>query len=359
MVNPDIAKQVLFVGPEFDNPRGGIQQIMSTYKKELFPSMCSIANSGIGGFRNAWMMLGGLFKMWWKLLTCRDLRIVHIQTASDRSFIRASWFQRLAHFMGRKVVMHIHGGGFKRYYDRKPSNRDFVIKVLSKTDATIVLSQSWAEQFQADLGLTNLWPINNVISMPEFVEVENDGRIHMLFMGLICRLKGVYDLVQAMSGIDQSLRSRIMVHIGGNGEQTDIDHLQQMIVELGVQDFVVFEGWIDKMHKTDLLNRSSILLLPSYIEAQPITILEGMSYGMAIAATNAGGIPTIVQDGVNGYLIEIGDTSALTDRLEKLIRNPDLIEQFGKKSSEMITAFYPDQVAEELTRLYNSLLIQA
>ena len=75
----------------------------------------------------------------------RKIKIVHIHTASYNSFKRSAWYVSLANFMRKKVLLHIHGGGFKEYYATNPQ---WISSVLNKCDGIITLSESWKEFFQ-------------------------------------------------------------------------------------------------------------------------------------------------------------------------------------------------------------------
>lgn len=86
--------------------------------------------------------INALIEVFLRLTIQRRIKIVHIHTASWNSFRRSILFIRLAKMMRRKVVVHIHGGGFKEYY---ASNPEFVRKYLLMANCVIALSESWRE----------------------------------------------------------------------------------------------------------------------------------------------------------------------------------------------------------------------
>ena len=133
MINKQISDKILTVCPEFKNPRGGVAQCVSSYSKTVFSKFRAICNSCSGSkFKKSAKCVVAIFKLVWTLTFDRNIRVVHIHTASYNSFRRSSIFVLLSKMMGRKVVLHIHGGGFKEYYASEPS---FVGRVLSKCDA--------------------------------------------------------------------------------------------------------------------------------------------------------------------------------------------------------------------------------
>ena len=353
MISRSITDLVVLIGPAYKPPRGGIAQMMSCYDELLFENMNYVVNSSKGKLRNLFLCIGAMFRLVWILSTLRKVRIVNIQTASGISFSRSCLFIKIAQWMRRKVIVHIHGGGFKIFYDRSPSQKQHVKRILQSVDAVIVLTESWKQQLSADLELDNLHCIHNIIPKPVVRSVHDDGKVHLLFMGLICDLKGIFDLVDVFAMIDDDVRSRIVFHVGGNGEvERFIDEVKRHKLE----DVIHYEGWISGEQKIELLNKCEILLQPSYVEALSLTILEAMSYGKAILTTNVGGIPTIVKDNENGFLVEAGDKQMMALRLKQLIDDKQLRKRLGMCSATRVQAYFPENVSNELSELFSRLL---
>lgn len=351
-VEAEISRNVLLVGPMFKPARGGIAQVLSTYDSQLFDHMNFVANSSQGRLTNVWLLAKSLLQCLWGLLV-HGYRIVHIHTASRNSYVRSRLFQNLAHLLGRKVVMHIHGGGFKQYYDGSEALRHSVAASLRKAEAVVVLSQEWKHTFEQDLGLTNLHCIANPIARPIVLPVKADGKVHILFMGLLIEQKGVFDLVEALSMIDESLRSQMVLHVCGTG---DVERLNSLIEQYHLQESVAYEGWVDGERKNELLSLCEIVALPSYIEAMPLTILEGMSHGMAVFASQVGSIPAVVNDGVNGCLFNPGEKNIMASRLSELVGDAQLRARMGQKSAERAREFFPETIAQRLNELYQQLM---
>ena len=82
------------------------------------------------------------------------------------------------------------------------------------------------------------------------------------------------------------------------------------------------------------------MVLPSYREGTPRSVLEAMSMGMPIITTNAPGCRETVVSEINGYLVEVRNWKKLAFAMEKLILNPNLIRDFGKKSREIACIKY-------------------
>ena len=115
MHKPIKMNAILSVGCNYKPVRGGIAQVLDIYDKYIFKEFRFIANSGGGAFRNVWILLSSIGMLIKQLLGKREIKIVHIHTASYNSFYRSSIFVMLSKLLGRKVILHIHGGGFKDF----------------------------------------------------------------------------------------------------------------------------------------------------------------------------------------------------------------------------------------------------
>lgn len=353
MIDRDIANRVLTIGPSFKPVEGGIAQVMDYYNSGVFSSFRFIANSCPGSkLRKLVCAIYAYIATFFTLLWNRNIEILHIHTASKVSFKRSMIFAQLGFLFRRKVVMHIHAGSFIQYYE---ANSDYVAKSLRRCYKVIALTELWKQRFEQQIGLTNVAVINNLVPLPTHrgsINKKTD-MMEALFLGAIKPEKGIFDLVEVIAAHKSELKGKFVLYVGGN-EQTE--KLISEINNNSIEDIVKFEGWIGAERKIELMNRCSALFLPSYIEGLPICIMEAMSYGMAIVASTIGGIPSIVKDGENGFLLAPGDKDKLWTAIRLLMDDPELRHQMGKCSKQIIQPYYPENVAHQLEQLYLSIL---
>ncbi len=93
-----------------------------------------------------------------------------------------------------------------------------------------------------------------------------------------------------------------------------------------------FTGLRDDVY--DLLPAFDVFALSSDFEGLPIAMLEAMASGIACVATSVGGIPEVVTDGDDGFLVPCGDTSAFATRLDKVLADPELAAALGERASQ-------------------------
>lgn len=138
--------------------------------------------------------------------------------------------------------------------------------------------------------------------------------------------KRLGDLIMAFRVVRQS-EPRAELRLIGGGNRFERARLGQVAVDLGVAEHVSFAGLVQDVR--DELARARIIALPSSSEGVPTAILEGMAAGRPVVATRVGHVESIVDDGVEGFLVDVGDVAGMADRLTRLLTNPAVAHAMG------------------------------
>ena len=145
--------------------------------------------------------------------------------------------------------------------------------------------------------------------------------------------------------------SDVSVLIAGDGPEKE--KLQARARELGFQDSVIFAGNQDNNDLPWFYADADIVAIPSLKEATSIAGLEAMASARAVVATNVGGLPEIIEDGVSGLLVPPRDPGALSVAIARLLETPELRKQLGLAARSCVERkFTWEQVASETTTAY-------
>lgn len=137
-------------------------------------------------------------------------------------------------------------------------------------------------------------------------------------------VKRVEDVVAAFAGMQKRVPARLVMV----GDGPDRPRASRRAEELGVADHVVFLGKHQAV--AELLSCADLLLLPSETESFGLTALEAMACGAPVIATNAGGLPEVVEDGVSGRLFDVGDVSGMAAAGVELLADETLRSRFAE-----------------------------
>lgn len=351
MIKQDITNRVLVISPSL-NGKGGIATVVNAFSVFYKPFHHISSTHSRGLSSTIFCFPFSIFKLLY-FIFFKKINIVHIHGASNGSFVRKMIFIYICYFLRRKIIYHIHGGGFESFY-KKYNKFNIIRRTLKKVDVVITLTNKGKIFFEENIGLNNVSTINNFIENPN---IDKDYilsvPINFLFLGRISSYKGIYDILYTIKENEEQLRGKFCLYVGGDGE---ITKLKNLISQLDIEDLVQYEGWVSGIRKHDLLVTCDVYILPSYYESFGMSNLEAMTYGLPIISTNIGGIPEVVSDRENGFLIRPGDKEDMIKKIMYFISNPEEIKNMGKRGQKIAANFYPEVVVPQLFNIYSKLL---
>lgn len=344
----DIFSKVLTVGPSL-NTLGGMASVLQIYNQYIPGFRLVASNSPKGTFAGIFSLCNVLLRL--PIERLRGRKILHLHVASGKSFIRKSIIMAAARLYGYKIIFHSHSGYVLDFFSVLGMKR--VKHILSMASRIVVLSDFWADYYRNTFSFENVDVLYNPIAVPKSTAHPSETTpLRLLYLGMINDLKGIFDLVEMMAENKERWRGRVHLTIGGAGES---DRLMERINAHGLNDIVDFIGWTSGEDKEHALANSHILVLPSYSEGLPMSILEAMIRRMPIISTPVGGIPEVVTPDENGFLVAPGDKKAMARAIDCYLLNPELIARHGAESEKRAAKFRPDHILPALADIYRTL----
>lgn len=341
--------RVLTVGPDIKG-QGGISSVLQAYARCFADFSYAATNSRHGSLGGALVLGGLLLKLPFYRLA--GYKAIHAHGASRKSFTRKRIVLGWARILGFRTIFHCHGGGFRTF--TAEVGRDRMQRFLDKYDAIGVLSEGWAEFFRDELKCRNVAVLPNIVedSGVRSATPHKDEPMRLIFLGKVCREKGCFDLLEALASRRDVFGGKVEVLVGGTGETEAFDARAK---ELGVSNMIKMLGWVGPEKKASLIAEGGVMILPSYIEGMPVSLLEAGVAGMPSIATRVGAVDELIEDGANGILLEAGDTAALADAIASYLESPELRVAHGAEARKRITGHLPDAVHRALDNLYESI----
>ena len=171
-------------------------------------------------------------------------------------------------------------------------------------------------------------------------DISKKENINLLFLSRIEEKKGIYiaiELLRILNGEENKFK----LYIAGNGSlESEIKTVAEN------SDDIIWVGYVDNVKKHELLLESDIMILPSYSEGMPLTLLEAIMYGLPIISRPVGGIADVVVDNINGLLISSLDAKDFAFAISKIVQ-PDVYSKISKDNLRKSEMYTPEKLSPE------------
>ena len=232
------------------------------------------------------------------------------------------------------------------------------LKLIQKSDVVTTLTDSIAQELKE-----HYVDDNEIIVMGNGVDEslcypnskeKKENKKYILFAGRIDREKGLFDLVECGKYVCNE-RSDVSFVIAGNGK--DLQKLLRKVKKAELQDKFVFLGQLEKDKLIKFYQNSSLFVLPSYHEGLPTVLLEAMSCGLPVIATDVRGNRDLISDGENGVIVPPRQPKKLAEAIINLLEDENKMEELSKNARKTIESNYTwESVSNKFLNCYESLL---
>jgi glycosyltransferase involved in cell wall biosynthesis len=264
------------------------------------------------------------------------------------------------------ILAHVHGMGRTRNFNRKLLNRF----LLSHVDRILAVGEAVKDDILQSNPAVNPEKVINTGNSIDYdyfsSSVYNKQTVRRKFgipenssvfgtAGRLVPTKGLRYLIRAFAQIKKQLRN-VELLIAGTGELKD--RLEKRAVKLGCRDSVHFLSHVDNM--PEFYSAVDVFVLPSVAEGLPKVIIEAMAAGILCIATNAGGVPEVLDDGHCGLIVPLKDQYALADAMLKAANMPQQ-EKLAiiSAAKEHIKANYSHGVMiKKIEKIYDTLVTE-
>jgi glycosyltransferase involved in cell wall biosynthesis len=172
------------------------------------------------------------------------------------------------------------------------------------------------------------------------------------WVGRMTAVKRTDDVIRALRGL---VGRGVDAYLCLVGDGPDREHLERYAHELGVVKRCLFLGYQEDV--SQFYGAMDALILPSMNEGTPVSVIEALAAQRPAVATRVGGTPDVIRDGVDGFLVEVGDVDALSDRLAELAADPERRARMGADGRERVLGRYAvERLVDDIDRLYRELL---
>jgi len=273
-------------------------------------------------------------------------------------------------WMGREMLKHriplvttLHGTDITLMAE-EPSLKEANAFSVRQSDAVTAVSESLRQQAQEVIGLGDrLHRIYNFIDEALCVRTEGSAlrenlRIRpsekvLIHTSNFRPVKRIGDIISIFAGVSQAVEARLLLI----GEGPELCGARQQVAALGLEKRVSFLG--NQSEVMELLSIGDLFLLPSEKESFGLAALEAMACAVPVVASDTGGLPEVVLDGVTGYTCPVGAVSCMIEKSVSILTEPGKRERMGLAGQRRAREeFGASRIVPQYVALYEQLLAE-
>lgn len=288
-----------------------------------------------------------------------DLDLVHVHYAIPHT-VSAFLARQLVKNKYLPIITTLHGTDIT-VVGHEPQFFDITKFSIEESDLVTAVSESLKEETATVFKTSkSIKVIYNFIDPKVYHRVEvpclrsryaSDDEKIVIHISNFRQVKRLKDVVDVFARINQSIPSRLLMV--GDGPEGPAAH--KHIESIGLAEHVHFLGKQERV--VELLSISDLCLLPSEKESFGLAALEAMACGVPVIASITGGLPEIISDGVNGYLLPVGDVEAMACKGIKILSDYDLWLRISRNGVDVSNRnFHVDKIVQQYEEYYQELL---
>lgn len=285
--------------------------------------------------------------------------IVHIQSNSGFGFFEKSWIALLAKLLRRKTIFHFHGGYMREWYGQSSRIVQAMITKCALINDRIMTGSPQMRETWLYIGIPaeKIIYIGNAVNLPKEVIKESHDHISILFLTRVVLEKGVIELIDAFLILQKTFNNLKLRIVGADTNDTPL--VKKYLENNDLNHLIDYVGPVSDEQKHQEYLMADIFAFPTYVEDQSYAVMEAMSYGLPVVASNVGGVPSLVKDSENGLLILPRNVDSLRTGIEVLIRDIEMRNNLGRNARRTIEREFTWNVrSQEIVSLYQNLLIE-
>jgi glycosyltransferase involved in cell wall biosynthesis len=164
------------------------------------------------------------------------------------------------------------------------------------------------------------------------------GALRILYVGSLARLKGVDTLLHACAMVRSETKANFTLKVVGAGSQCE--NLRHLCDRLGLRDRVEFQGRVPRRELGGYYRDADVLCVPSVSDPFPTVVLEAAVSGLPVVASRTGGIPAMIDDGAEGFLVNPGDAADMARCLRRAGESKEVLGCCSTKAVERSRALF-------------------
>lgn len=286
----------------------------------------SLQDIGKGGVKKLWRFFCLLLRIVKGLVRVKPQLVYVTPNSHGGAFYKDFVVVQLIKLMGYRVIVHYHNKGVAIRQDRWLDDK--LYRLFFKNLKVILLAEALYKDVEKYVNREDVFVCPNGIpaSLDKEPVAERKNEIpQLLFLSNLLVDKGVLVLLDALKVLKEKGYSFVCHFVGGESAEIDAARFAEEVKTRGLDQMALYLGKRYGEEKNEEYGNADVFVFPTYYfnECFPLVLLEAMEHAVPCISTREGGVSAIIDDGVDGFMVEKRDANALADRIEFLLTHPE------------------------------------
>lgn len=289
-----------------------------------------------------------------KLLTFKPQLVYFQPSLTGIPFYRDSMLIWLTKIFKVNLLLHFRVKGFSsRLYN------SLIMKyyqAVFRNTNIIVLSSILIDEVKMNLNINPI-VIHNGYPDRYLADSNYIKTIDLLFLANLFISKGIWLFLEILNLLKSKGYKYSASIVGGEGD-VKIKEIEEFLWHNELTQMVSISGFLQDKDKDEILSKSKILVYPTFDDAFPGVVIDGMQFCLPVVASNQGSIPIMIDDGVNGFVVKDNNLGSFVNKLEVLLNDNSLIKKMGENGRKKYLANFTFEIFENnMVSIFNQLSI--
>lgn len=282
----------------------------------------------------------------------KTYQIAYVEVYSGTAFLWAEVVSTLLDILRKPYILTLHGGNLPAFARRWPRR----IKRLLKGAGTVTAPSRYLQEAMSTYR-------EDIFLIPNPLEIQNyPYRLHSASKPHIVWLRAFHNIYNpqmaplAIATLRTSYPEIKLTMIGPDKGDGTLQETRRLIEKLGLQKNIEIIPGISKNKVSEYLGNADIFINTTDVDNTPVSVLEALACGLCVVSTNVGGIPHLLQDGVDALLVPPDDPQAMADVILHLLREPELAERLSRNARKKAEQFDWSVILPQWEALFSEVI---
>jgi len=282
----------------------------------------------------------------------RDYTLAEVDVFSGQAFTWAYFCGHLLKIIKKPFILTLHGGNLPQFSKRHPVMVRWLLEEAYAVTAPSRYLQMEMRKYRDDISL-----IPNALDLAHYpFLVRSNPQPKLIWLRAFHEIYNPKMAVEVLQHLIKQFPNVKLTMVGPDKEDGSFQKTKALAAQYGLQDKVQYPGGISKTDVPGWLNKGDIFINTTNFDNTPISVMEAMACGLCVVCTNVGGIPYLLEDGVDALLAPPNDPDAMAAAVRQILTEPGLAGRLSINARKKAEQFDWENIFPQWEKLIQSIL---